>query len=136
MINRIPKNPRLGTVQIQKLTADKFNELMDYQKPITLLDEPIVKWNMRKSYNAKVTIADNRTLRIEQLTPGDYGTLEIIQGSGGNKTLTLPTEYNNKVANDGGGLLTLSTVEQQIDVATFYYNGSYLLWTLSTNFTS
>lgn len=136
MINKIPKNPRLGAVQVEKLTADKFNEIIAYQKPITLTDEAIIKWNMRKGYNAKVTLAGNRTLQIDQLTPGDYGTLEIVQGSGGSRALTLPTQYTNKVANDGGGLLVLSTVEQQIDVATFYYNGSYILWTLSTNFTS
>jgi len=135
MINKIPKNPRLGTVQVEKLTADKFNELMAYQNPITLTDDTIIKWNMRKGYNAKVTLAGNRTLQIDQLTPGDYGTLEIVQGSGGNRTLTLPTLYTNKVANGGTGVLTLSTVEQQIDIATFYYNGSYLLWTLSTDFT-
>ena len=112
MINRIPKNPRLGTVQTQKLTPDKFNELMDYQKPITLLDEAIVKWNMRKGYNAKVTLNGNRTLRIEQLTPGDYGTLVIQQDpSTGSRTLTLPTEYPNKVASTGNGVLTLSTVK-------------------------
>lgn len=135
MINKIPKNPRLGTVQIEKLTADKFNELMAYQKPITLVDDTIIKWNMRKGYNAKVTLAGSRTLQIDQLTPGDYGTIEIVQGGTGSYTLTLPTAYTNKVSGAGAGVVTLSTTVGAIDVATFYYNGSYILWTLSTDFT-
>ena len=135
MINKIPKNPRLGTVQVGKLTADKFNELMAYQAPITLQDDVIVKWNMRKGYNARVTLDGNRTLQLDQLTPGDYGTIEIIQGGAGGYTLTLPTQYTNKVANAGAGALTLSTVAGSIDIATFYYDGVSLYWTLSTDFT-
>lgn len=136
MINRIPKNPRLGTTQVQKLTADKFNELIDYQKPITLLDEAIVKWNMRKGYNAEVTLNGNRTLQIDQLTPGDYGTIVIKQDpSTGSRTLTLPTQYPNKVGNTGNGILALSTVKNSTDIATFYFNGTTLYWTLTTDFT-
>lgn len=132
------------TIDLSKL-LDKFkfsaiqewiNNTVNWQQPLTLTDAATVNWNYRDGYNAKVTLAGNRTLNINGLKPGAYGTLEIIQGSGGSRTLTLPTQYTNKVANDGGGLLVLSTVEQQIDVAAFYYNGSYILWTLSTNFTS
>ena len=137
MINKISKNPRLGTVQIQKLTADKFNELMAYQKPITLVDEAIIKWDMRKGYNAKVTLAGNRTLRLDQLTPGDYGTLKIIQdGTGIAHTLTLPTQYTNKVANGGAGALTLSGgTGAEEDITTFYFDGNIIYWTVSLNFT-
>ena len=137
MINKIPKNPRLGTVQIQKLTADKFNELMLYQTPITLTDEAIVKWNLRKGYNASLILGGNRTLRLDQLTKGDYGTIRLVQDNTGiAHTLTLPTEYTNKVANSGGGVLTLSGgAGGEIDIATFYYDGITLYWTLSTSFT-
>lgn len=136
MINKIPKNPRLGTVQIQKLTAEKFNDLMAYQTPITLVDAPIVKWNMRKGYNAEVTLVGNRTLQIDQLTPGDYGTIKFIQGFGGDSSITLPTQYTNKVANAiKAGALVLSTAELAEDIATFYYDGVALYWTLSTDFT-
>lgn len=135
MINKIPKNPRLGTVQIQKLTAEKFNELMAYQTPITLVDAPVIKWNLRKGYNAKVILSGSRTLQLDQLTPGDYGTIEIFQGGIGSYTLTLPIQYTNKVANAGAGALTLSTVAGSTDIATFYYNGVSLYWTLSTDFT-
>lgn len=133
MINKIPKNPRLGQVLTQKLTADKFNEILDYQKPITLVDEAIVKWNMRKGYNATLTIGGNRTLQIDQLTPGDYGTIKIIQDATGNRALALPS--GSKVANSGSGALTLSGIGGTIDIATFYYDGINLFWTLSLNFT-
>jgi len=137
MINKIPKNPRLGQVLTQKLTADKFNEILDYQKPITLVDEAIVKWNMRKGYNATLTIGGNRTLQIDQLTPGDYGTIKVVQdGTGIAHTLTLPTAYTNKVANGGAGVLTLSGgAGNEIDIATFYYDGNVIYWTVSLNFT-
>lgn len=99
MINKIPKNPRLGTAQVEKMTAQKFNELLEYQKLVTLQEAPVINWNMRKGYNVKVTLTGSRTLAISQLTPGDYGTIEIIQKGTGSYTLTLPT--GSKVS--GGG---------------------------------
>jgi hypothetical protein len=133
MINKIPKNPRLGTAQVEKLTAQKFNDLIEYQKPNTLQDAPVIEWNLRKGYNVKVTLTDSRTLSITELTPGDYGTIEIVQGGTGSYTLTLPT--NSKVAGGGAGAIALSTSVDAIDIATFYYNGTTLYWNLSTDFT-
>jgi hypothetical protein len=133
MINKIPKNPRLGTAQVEKLTAQKFNELIEYQKPNTLQDAPVIEWNLRKGYNVKVTLAGSRTLSITQLTPDDYGTIEIVQGGTGSYTLTLPT--GSKVSGAGAGVITLSTSVGAIDVATFYYNGINLYWNISTDFT-
>lgn len=136
MINKIASNPKLGTAQIEKLTAKKFNELIAYQKPITLTDEAIVKWNLRKGYNANVLLTDNRTLSLEQLTPGDYGTIKIIQDASGiGYNLILPTIPVSKVSSNGGGVLTLTATANAVDIATFYYDGVTLYWTLSTNFT-
>ena len=133
MINKIPKNPRLGSAQVEKMTAQKFNELLEYQKLVTLQEAPVIDWNMRKGYNVKVTLTGSRTLDISQLTPGDYGTIEIIQGGTGSYTLTLPT--GSKVSGGGAGVITLSTAVDAIDIATFYYNGTTLYWNLSTDFT-
>lgn len=133
MINKIPSNPRLGLVNIGKLTADKFNQLLQYQTPITLTDESIIKWNITKGYNAKVTLKGNRTLRIDQLIPGDYGTLEVIQDGTGNRTLTLPT--GSKVGSGGAGAVTLTTTASAIDILSFYYNGTTLYWNITKNFT-
>lgn len=133
MINKIPINPRLGTAQLDKLTAKKFNELMLYQTPITLTDEPTVKWDVRKGYNATLTLKGNRTLRLDQVTKGDYGTIEIIQDAIGNRALQIPS--NSKVSGAGAGTLALSSIGGSIDIATFYYNGVTFYWSLSKNFT-
>ena len=133
MINRIPKNPRLGTVQLEKFTAKKFNEVLEYQTPITLTDESIIKWDLRKGYNATVTLAGSRTLLPSQVTKGDYGTIKIVQGGSGSYTLTLPS--GSKVVNAGAGAITLSTTIGAIDIATFYYDGVNYFWTISLDFT-
>jgi hypothetical protein len=133
MINKLSNNPRLGTGQLQKLTGKKFNEILNYQKPIVLQDKAAINWNLRKGYNAKIVLGGNRTLVLEQLTPGDYGTIEIVQDSVGSRTLILPT--GSKVSNGGAGTFTLTTTANAIDIATFYYNGINIYWNLSTNFT-
>lgn len=135
MINKIATNLRLGTPQLEKLTAKKFNELMAYQKPITLTDESIIKWNLRKGYNAQVTLGASRTLLLEQLTPGDYGTIKVIQGGAGSFTLTLPTNPVSKVSDGGAGAITLTAAAGSIDVLVFYYDGTNLLWNKSLNYT-
>jgi len=135
MINKIATNLRLGTPALEKLTAKKFNDLMAYQKPITLTDESIIKWNLRKGYNAQVTIGANRTLSLEQLTPGDYGTIKVIQGGAGSFTLTLPTNPVSKVADGGAGAVTLSTAAGSVDILVFYYDGTNLNWNISKNYT-
>lgn len=133
MINKIPSNPRLGTTQIEKLSAKKFNELIAYQTPIILQEDTTIGWNITKGYNATVTLTASRILSVTQLTPGDYGTIKIIQGGSGSYTLTLPT--GSKVGNGGAGVITLSTTVGAIDIATFYYDGTTLFWNLTTDFT-
>ncbi len=103
------------------------------QIPITLTDGVTISWNVRLNYNSKVTLGGNRTLAITNLLPGDYGTIEIIQGVGGNHTLALPA--GSIVGNTGAGVLGLSTAAGSIDVATFYYNGTVLEWTITPKFT-
>ena len=134
MIDKINSMQALGVQHLGKVTSEKINALIGYQKPITLVDSSEgVRWNLRNGYNAKVTLAGNRTLVLQELTPGDYGTLEIIQDIVGSRTLTLPS--NSKVANGGGGILTLATTANAIDIATFYYNGTNIFWNLTNNFT-
>lgn len=131
------------TIDLSKL-LDKFkfsaiqewiNNTVNWQQPLTLTDAATVNWNYRDGYNATVTLAGSRTLNINGVKPGAYGTIKITQGGSGSYTLTLPTAYINKVANAGAGALILSTAVGAIDVASFYYDGANLLWTLSTDFT-
>lgn len=112
-----------------------IKETVEFQTPITLTDGANVDWDPTKNYNAQVTLAGNRTLRFPALPKGSYGTLKIIQDSVGSRTLTLPTQYTNKVANSGGGAISLTTTANHYDITSFYYDGDVLNWTLSNDFT-
>ena len=101
--------------------------------PQVLTDAPTVVWNMDLGFNAKLVIGGNRTLSITNLKPGQYGTIKVVQDATGGRTLTLPA--TSKVANAGGGVLTLSTGANAIDTVTFYYDGAEYIWTISLNAT-
>lgn len=107
--------------------------LVKYQEPITLTDAATVSWNVTTSYNAKVTLAGSRTLAVNNMSAGDYYTLEVIQGGSGSYTLTLPA--GTKVSNGGAGVATLSTAVGSIDILTFYYNGTTLYCNVALDFT-
>jgi len=112
---------------------DWINSQIDFQEPITLTDASTITWDCSNNYNAKVTLVGSRTLSIINLQAGTYGTLEVVQGGAGSYTLTLPA--GSKVVNAGAGAVTLSTAVGAIDCLAFYYNGTTLYWTLSTDFT-
>ncbi len=111
----------------------KINELITYQKPTILINGSIVTWDISKAYNTKLTLTSSNTLELINLSEGDYGTLEVIQGGSGSYTLTLPT--NSKVGGAGAGVVTLSTTVASIDIISFYYNGTTLYWNITTDFT-
>jgi len=133
MINKIPTLQTLGGQYLKRLTPELINKLLEYQKPIELVDDVVINWDIRKGYNSKVILKDNRTLNIQFLTPGDYGTIEFIQDSTGSRTITLPSI--SKVSGSGSGAFTLTTTADAVDIASFYYNGTTLYWNLSTDFT-
>ncbi len=116
---------------IQKWIRDTIS----FQTPIILTDGANIDWDPTKNYNAKVTLGGSRTLRFPALPAGSYGTLKIIQGGAGSYTLTLPAQYTNIVANAGVGAITLTAAVGSKDIATFYYDGEVINWTVSANFT-
>jgi len=133
MINKIPTLQTIGSQYLRRLTPEFINKLLEYQKPIDLVDDVVINWDVRKGYNSKVILKGNRTLNVQFLTPGDYGTIEFVQDAVGSRAITLPSI--SKVSNSGGGAFTLTTTANAIDIATFYYNGTTLYWNLSTDFT-
>lgn len=130
MIDRLSTLQILGTAQLQKLTLEKFNKLIDYQKPILLTGKITVNWNIKKGYNSKLILNSNKILVLEQLTPGDYGTIELVQDATGSRTLTLPSN-SIVIGTQGTATLTLTTTANAIDIATFYYNGTTIYWNIS-----
>ena len=129
MIDKLSTLQILGTAQLQKLTLEKFNKLIDYQKPILLTGKTTINWNIKKGYNSKLILNSNKILVLEQLTSGDYGTIELVQDSTGSRTLTLPLN-SIVMGTQGGSTLTLTTTPNAIDIVSFYNNGTTLYWSL------
>jgi hypothetical protein len=138
---RLPKYfPSLNGMLVKDKSAfrliwEQIIGLMTYQTPIVLQDAATISWDVSKAYNAQVTLAGSRTLVLNGLVAGDYGTLEVIQGGSGSYTLTLPTSPVSKVSDGGAGTIVLTTTVGAIDVLVFYYNGTNLLWNKSLNYT-
>lgn len=100
------------------------------KKLVNLVDDTIIVWKVNNNYNAKVTLTGNRTLSLQGLEEGDYGTIRVIQDATGNRTLTLP---NNSIVmgTTGSSSVTLSTGANQFDILSFYYDGTYIFWNIS-----
>lgn len=112
---------------------DWVNGVVQFQSPITLSYSSSLSWDVGTNYNAKVTLTGNTTISLSGLQPGCYGNLEVVQGGVGGYSITLPS--NSKVVNGGGGVVTLSSGVGDIDIISFYYNGTTIYWTVLTDFT-
>lgn len=101
----------------------------------TLTDGATITWALGTDRVglATVTLGGNRTLAITGAVAGTSGILKVVQDGTGGHTLALPA--TSKVANAGGGVVTLSAGAGAIDVLSFYYNGSNYFWTYGVNFT-
>ncbi len=96
-----------------------------------------VTWNVSgNSTNYKLTLTANTTLNLTNVRNGEYGTIILIQDSGGNRTLTLGTlngsPTTHKVVN--GGSLTLTSTANAIDILSFVYDGSVFYWNKGLNY--
>jgi hypothetical protein len=101
-----------------------------YSLPIA---DPLV-WDYSLGYNAEITLGVNSTLaEPTNVEDGDYGTLVIIQGPIGGKTLTLPASF--KVVNGGAGAITLSLAANAVDSISWIKKGNDFLVTIGLNFT-
>lgn len=118
-----------------ELLWEQLMGLMTYQEPFPLTEAAVINWDISRYYNAEVTLTASRTLAVNNLTAGDYGTIKVIQGGTGSYALTLPTNPVSKSANGGAGAITLTAAAGSVDVLSFYYDGTNLLWNASLNFT-
>lgn len=102
---------------------------------ITLTDGATVTWATAgaRQNNARVTLGGNRTLDITGEVDGATGLLIVIQDGTGGRTLTLPG--SSKVINGGGGAVTLSTGAGDIDILTWFYDGTNFYWTIGMDYT-
>lgn len=101
---------------------------------VTLTDGATITWATAgaRQNNARVTLGGNRTLDITGEVDGATGLLIVRQDGTGGRTLTLPG--SSLVINDGGGAVTLSTGANDIDILTWYYDGTNFFWTIGVNY--
>ena len=103
-----------GTATAKVIAPD---QLMLAAAPQTLTDGASIDWNMATGYNAKVTLAGNRTLNAPSNPHvGLCSVLEVIQDGTGSRTLT----WNSCYDFGAGGSPTLSTAAGARDIISMY----------------
>lgn len=83
--------------------------------------------------NSTVTLGGNRTLAFSGHVNGMTGTLIVKQDGTGSRTLALPA--TSKVNGTGAGVITLTTTASAIDILSWVYDGTNILWTYGNDFT-
>lgn len=76
--------------------------------------------------------ANVTTFTVSSVFNGAKGNLIIKQDGIGSRTLVLPA--SSKVVSGGGGVITLTTSPNAIDVLAWTYDGTNYLWTYGKNF--
>jgi hypothetical protein len=101
---------------------------------VPLTDGATITWSTAgaRQNNAHVTLGGNRTLDITGEVDGATGLLIVKQDATGGRSLILPG--SSLVINDGGGVVALSTGANEIDVLTWYYDGTNFFWTMGVNY--
>jgi hypothetical protein len=105
--------------QIQAGTASKAvaaDKLVAAAAPQTLTDGATVSWDMSAGFNAKVTIAGNRTLTVSNPVVGMTYCLGVIQDSTGSRTMTWPASFDWGTT----GAPTLTTTASKRDRVTLF----------------
>ena len=91
------------------------------------------------STNYSITLTANTTLDLINVRNGDYGTIIVKQDGTGGFGLTLNnvngSTGSHKVVNGGGGLVTLSSGPNNIDILSFVYDGTNMYWNIGLNYT-
>ena len=102
-----------------------------YFTQATLTDGATISWNLNTAQTAKVTLAGNRTLNNPtNKQAGATYLLLVVQDATGGRTLTFSSDYKFP----GGTAPTLSTGANQIDLLTFYCDGTNMYGVSALNF--
>ncbi len=104
------------TSEFRAWTVDKYPDgasIIAAAAKQTLTDQTNIAFDMDSGWNAKVTLAGNRTLdNPTNVNEGAMGFIEVIQDGTGSRTLTLGANYKTA----GGAGLTLTTTAAAKDV--------------------
>lgn len=115
------------------VSIDPYNDLGDVASSFT--------WNVSgDSTNYEVTLtAATTTVNLTNVRNGEYGTIIVNQDTTGGRAITFGTVNGGGathiVVNGGGGSATLTSNPSAIDVLTFTYNGSKMLWSVGNDYT-
>ncbi|MCA6468801.1 MAG: hypothetical protein IM591_00240 [Chitinophagaceae bacterium] len=99
----------------------------------TLTDGATITFNANNGSNAVVTLGGNRTLAFSNTRTGAYYTLRVIQDGTGGRTLAMPASV--RVIGGGGGVVTLSTAANSVDLISFYFDGTNYWTSFGQNYT-
>lgn len=100
---------------------------------VELTDAATVAWDYNDGFNSHVTLTDDRALAITNAQDGDYGTIIVIQGSGGSHALSLPS--GSQIINTGEGVIALTTDEGAFDILSWVKFGDIFMFSYGLNYT-
>jgi len=128
---KIPYDTGDGTMEWSAFTfsSPSSPSTFDYGTTATTLGWDV----LNQSNSAKVILSGNVTLNVLNAVSGGFGTLKITQDGVGSHSLTLGTG-THRVANGGGGSITLTSTPSAIDIITFFYDGSVFNWNAGYNY--
>lgn len=107
-----------------------FNLLRLDRNTKTLTDGATITWDVLKYPSARVVLGGSRAIAIPVGRAGEEYRLELVQDSGGSRTVTWP----GNVFWAGGSAPTLTTTAGRSDVIGFTSNGSQLFGSSSLNY--
>ena len=111
------------------------NERVRKKTKNPLVDAATVIWDMDNGNNADVTITTDRTLQINNVQIGDYGTIVIKQGNSNGNNLGLRSLQSNYTTGGSNVIneVIICTINST-DIASFYYDGTDYYWTIGFDY--
>lgn len=132
---------------IPTLGVDGTVNATNYTSPVKSLGTTsTIAWDLSTGASATVTLSTTApTLSLSNLKAGMYGTLVITNnGTTAQSTISFGSSTispsgtvnaaNNKVINGGGNKIYLTPTTGAIDIACFFFDGTYLYWTIGNNY--
>lgn len=89
-------------------------------------------WDLSSGKNAYVTLTENTTLNISNVSSFNEGVLVVTQDGTGGRTISLPP--SSFVSNNGGGAVTLTSSPGGVDKLKFHYLNSKFYWDIKTTY--
>lgn len=83
--------------------------------------------------NGKITLTENTTITLSNLTLGDEGNIVITQGASNFTVNISPTPY---VVNGGAGAVVITDGAGSITILSYSYDGSRLFVNYGANYTN